>query len=76
MRSVNKNTFGNKLNTTIVEIDVNELLSITDLSNMSRMDIMTYRHKLHISASQSMSNIDILEKILNRIEEVDKLIGL
>lgn len=75
MRSVNKNTFGNK-STPIVETDVNELLSITDLSNMSRMDIMTYRHKLHILASQSMNSIDILEKILNRIEEVDKLVEL
>ena len=73
MRSVNKNTFGNK-STPIVETDVNELLSITDLSNMSRIDIMTYRHKLCMAASNSIFDIDMMDKLLSKIDEVDTLI--
>lgn len=73
MRSVNKNTFGNK-STPIVETDVNELLSITDLSNMSREDIISYRHKLCMAASNSIFDIDMMDKLLSKIDEVDNLI--
>ncbi len=75
MRSVCKNINNNKVNNVVVlESSVDELLIVTNLSNMSREDIMSYRHKLCMAASNSIFDIDMMDKLLSKIDEVDTLI--
>ena len=74
MRSVCKNINNKVNNVVILESCVDELLIVANLTNMSREDIISYRHKLYMAASNSIFDIDMMDKLLSKIDEVDNLI--
>lgn len=75
MKSVVKNIVVNKVNNIVVESDDNELLTVTDLINMSREDIMSYRHKLCMAASNSIFDINKMDTLLTNVDMVDEFIA-